>query len=115
MIGTFLGRELGKKIKNEIQSWNIHLILPVPLHQLKKAERGYNQSFYIAKGLSKELNIPVSSKILTRKKYTQSQTKMNFIERQQNIEKAFKVNNEKKIEGKNILVIDDVITTAVLQ
>ena len=111
LIGTFLGQELGKKIKKEIQNWNIHLILPVPLHQLKKAERGYNQSFYIAKGLSKELNIPVSSKILTRKKYTQSQTKMNFIERQQNIEKAFKVNNEKKIEGKNILVIDDVITT----
>jgi len=111
LIGTYLGQELGKKIKNEIQRWNIHMILPVPLHQLKKAERGYNQSFYIAKGLKKELNIPVGSKIIKRKKYTQSQTTMNLIERQKNIQEAFRLKNDKKIRGKNILLIDDVITT----
>jgi ComF family protein len=110
-IGTFLGRELGKKIKNEIQNWNIHLVLPVPLHHLKKAERGYNQSFYIARGLSRELNIPVGLRILKRKKYTQSQTKMNLTERQQNIDAAFRVKNGEKIKGKNVLLIDDVITT----
>jgi ComF family protein len=111
LIGIFLGRQLGKKIKNEVENLNINLIMPVPLHQLKKAERGYNQSVYIAKGLSKEINIPVSSGIIKRKKYTQSQTKMNLIERQKNIEEAFKVKNDKKIKGKNILLIDDVITT----
>jgi ComF family protein len=111
LIGTFLGHELGKKIKSEIQGWNINLILPVPLHQLKKAERGYNQSFYIAKGLSRELNIPIASRILRRKKYTQSQTKMNLIERQQNIDAAFRIKNREKIKGENILLIDDVITT----
>lgn len=110
-IGTFLGRELGNNIKNEIQNWNINLILPVPLHQLKKAERGYNQSFYIAKGLSKEMNIPLYLKIIKRKKYTQSQTAMNLIERQKNIQEAFKIKNEKRIKGKNLLLIDDVITT----
>ena len=110
LTGSFLGEVLGKKIKNELLSWNLNLILPIPLHQLKKAERGYNQSLYISKGLSKEINIPVGSGIITRK-YTQSQTTMNLLERQKNIEEAFKVKNKKKITGKNILLIDDVITT----
>jgi competence protein ComFC len=111
LTGSFLGELLGKKIKDELTAWNIHLILPIPLHQLKKAERGYNQSFYISKGLSKEINIPVVSGIIKRRKYTQSQTKMNILERQKNIEKAFKIKNKKKIIGKNILLVDDVITT----
>lgn len=111
LIGSFLGELLGTKIKNELENWNISLILPVPLHQLKKAERGYNQSFYISKGLSKKINIPAGSGIIKRKKYTQSQTKMNLLERKENMEKAFKVKSRKKITGKNILLIDDVITT----
>ena len=111
LTGAFLGKLLGKKIKKELLAWDINLILPVPLHQLKKAERGYNQSFYISKGLSGEVNIPIYSKIIRRIKYTQSQTRMNFLERQKNIEEAFKVKNKKKIKGKNILLIDDVITT----
>ena len=111
LTGSFLGEVLGKKIKNELLSWNLNLILPIPLHQLKKAERGYNQSFYISRGLSKEINIPVGSGIIKRRKYTQSQTTMNLLERQKNMEEAFKVKNKKKITGKNILLIDDVITT----
>jgi len=111
LAGSFLGELLGKKISKELLAWNINLILPIPLHQLKKAERGYNQSFYISKGLSKEAIIPAHSRIVKRKKYTQSQTKMNFLERQKNIEEAFKVTNKKKVTGKNILLIDDVITT----
>ncbi len=102
---------MGKKINKELLVWNINLILPIPLHQLKKAERGYNQSFYISKGLGKETNIPIGPEIIKRRKYTQSQTKMNFLERQKNIEEAFKVKNIKKVIGKNILLIDDVITT----
>jgi len=111
LIGSYFGKLLAMKIKNELLVWNINLILPIPLHQLKKAERGYNQSFYISKGLSKEINTPVGSRIIKRKKYTQSQTKLNFLERQKNMEEAFKVKNDKKVNGKNILLIDDVITT----
>jgi ComF family protein len=111
LYGLFLGDQLGKKIINEIHGWNINLISPIPLHHLKKAERGYNQSFYIAKGLSKEVNIPLECGIIKRKRYTQSQTAMNLTERQKNIEEAFKVKHTKKFKGKNILLVDDVITT----
>lgn len=111
LIGSFLGRELGKKIRDQIQNWNIDLILPVPLHQLKKAQRGYNQSFYIAKGLSRKINLPVTSGIIKRKKFTQSQTTMNLIERQKNIKGVFRIKSRKRIVGKNILLVDDIITT----
>lgn len=72
--GIKLGREIAKERISVILDWNINLIVPVPLHHLKKAERGYNQSFYLAKGLSKELNINYKDNVLKRRRYTESQT-----------------------------------------
>ncbi|MCW8803949.1 MAG: ComF family protein [Ignavibacteriaceae bacterium] len=108
-LGIFLGEILSEGIK--YLNWQIDLIIPVPIHHLKKAERGYNQSDYIAKGLSKSLNIPYSTKTLKRTKYTESQTMLHINERADNVANAFKVRNAKKINGKNILVVDDIITT----
>ena len=87
------------------------LIIPIPIHHLKKAERGYNQSDYLAKGLSKSLNIPYSINSIKRIKYTESQTKLKMKERALNVSKAFKVGQPKKVSGKNILIVDDVCTT----
>jgi ComF family protein len=109
--GTFLGKLIGKRLIKYIINWNIDLISPVPLHSLKKAERGYNQSLYISKGLSKELSIPFSNKTIKRKKFTKSQTRLNILEREKNVKGAFSTGNSKRIREKNILLIDDVITT----
>jgi ComF family protein len=106
-----LGFFLGDHLKQNIKYWNIDILIPVPLHSLKKAERGFNQSDYIAKGISKKLNIPVSVKTLKRIVYTESQTMMTLREREENISDAFKVKNKKKISNKNVLLVDDVITT----
>jgi ComF family protein len=108
-LGVFLGELLAEGIK--MKDLQIDLIIPVPIHHLKKAERGYNQSDFIAKGLSTILNVPYSSKSIKRIKYTESQTKLNMAERALNVTNAFKVRNVKKINGKNILVVDDVCTT----
>ena len=82
-----------------------------PLHHLKKAERGYNQSEFIVQGLSSKLKITFTTKVVKRTRYTESQTTFNQTEREKNISNAFKVRRKKKIVGKNILVVDDVITT----
>jgi competence protein ComFC len=111
LTGKILGEKVGNHIKDKVKEWKIDFIIPVPLHPLKKAERGYNQSFYISKGLSKSLNIPVKNHFIKRKRFTQSQTTMNFDERQKNISNAFKVRNCVGLKGKNILLVDDVITT----
>ncbi len=111
LIGKFWGEILADSLNNEINSWHIDYIVPVPLHRLKKIERGYNQSFYIAKGLSKKMDIELNNKVLKRVKYTRSQTKLNLEERKQNMKDAFIVKNKGQIKGKNILLIDDIITT----
>ena len=110
-IGTFLGEQLGKTLLNMAFDWKINIIIPIPLHQLKKAERGYNQSFYIAKGIGKILNTPVKQNLVKRKKFTQTQTTMNLKEREENMRDAFIIKNSNELLDKNILLIDDVITT----
>lgn len=111
LTGKFLGAVLSAHLLQRISEWEIDFIIPVPLHQLKKAERGYNQSLFIAKGLSKGLKIRLADKFIKRKRYTESQTKMNLNERQVNIGGAFKVKRKLNLSGKNILLVDDVITT----
>ncbi len=111
LAGVLLGRLLAESLEEKINSWKIDLIIPVPLHHLKKAERGYNQSEYIAKGISKRLGIRMQNNVIRRVRYTQSQTTMSLKEREQNIARAFKVKHKKAITGKNILLVDDIITT----
>lgn len=110
-IGKYLGDLVIYNLEPFIKNWDADLIIPVPLHKLKKAERGYNQSFYIAKQIAKKLNIDIDKKILKRNKYTLTQTKMNFMERKENVFNAFKVKKGNKINGKKIILVDDVITT----
>lgn len=111
LLGKFLGSLLAENYNGIITKWNINYIIPVPLHHLKKADRGYNQAFYIAKGLGKYVKIPVKNNYLKRKKFTQTQTKMNIAERELNVKNAFKIRNRNSVKGKNFLLIDDVITT----
>jgi len=110
-IGIYLGEQLGNILMNKTSEWEIDIIIPIPLHQLKKTERGYNQSFYIAKEVGRKLNTLVKRNIVKRKKFTQSQTTMNLAEREENIRNAFIIIDSNGISNKNILLIDDIITT----
>lgn len=111
LLGKYLGENLGKAISEAVNKWQIDVMIPVPLHHVKRAERGYNQSYYITKGLTKVLNIPVNQRIIKRKRFTQSQTQLDRKEREQNIKGAFALRRNSKINGKNILLVDDVVTT----
>ena len=109
LLGVFLGTLLGETITKSFAGQKIDLMVPIPLHHLKKAEREFNQSFYIAKGIHKITGIKVSTRLIKRKRYTESQTAMDIFEREENIRGAFI--STKKLKGENILIIDDVITT----
>jgi len=107
----YLGKLIGENLKEQIQNWNIDYISPVPLHSLRKAERGFNQSSYIAIGIGKRLNIRVKKNLLKRIRYTETQTNLTLKQREENISNAFKVKHKRLIEGKTFLLVDDVITT----
>ncbi len=107
----YLGKLIGENLKEQIQDWSIDYILPVPLHSLRKADRGFNQSKYIAIGMGKELGINVKNNIIRRIRHTETQTNLTLKEREENISKAFKAKQKRLIEGKTFLLVDDVITT----
>jgi len=88
-------------------------IISVPLHKERMKERGFNQSEEIARSLSEKLGIPLIEHGLLKTKKTLSQMDLDREKRLRNIAGAFVINPENKeaIEGKKIILIDDVYTT----
>ena len=84
-------------------------LLPVPLHSSRLRKRGFNQSIEIARVLSKKKDIPIEHKAVVRMRSTPPQTGLNAKQRSKNVKGAFTLVN--KIQGKHVLIIDDVVTT----
>jgi len=93
----------------ETEKWD--LIVPVPLHRLKKREREFNQSERLADRLSRATNIPVNSHLLERVEFTRTQTQLTKSQRMANVRSAFQMRPGKKLAGEKIIVLDDVLTT----
>lgn len=110
-VGVLLGRALGEELRETAWARGVDLIVPVPLHPKKEAVRGYNQSALFAKGLSEILSIPTDDKCLRRTRPTESQTRKTRAERIENVAGAFAVRHHAQLEGKHILLVDDVLTT----
>lgn len=89
----------------------IDLILFVPSHRKKEAMRGYNQAELLGKYMSTSLNKPLSRKNLVKVKHTKDQSGLNKLDRRLNLRETFKIFDKERIKGKNILLIDDIITT----
>lgn len=107
-----VGEILGKKCAEYLTGlqWEIDYIVPVPLGKKRQKERGYNQAALIAYPASLVSGIPYSSKCLIRSKETVTQVDFTSEQRKQNVREAFRA-DERFISGKNILVVDDIITT----
>lgn len=88
-------------------------LLAVPLHAKKLQQRGFNQAQIIADKLNKILEIPVLLNCITRNKETIAQEGLSIAKRRKNLSGAFSFNKQskQKITGKNIIIIDDVVTT----
>ncbi len=107
-LGYGLGRDFAKLIPlSDVKP--IDILLPVPLHPVKKRDRGYNQAQWIAKGISDVWKIPNKPNILKRVKFTQSQTTLSIEEREINMKNAIRVTTD--LSGQHIGIIDDVLTT----
>lgn len=110
-VGIKLGQLLGQRLVQNSLYQKIDVVIPVPLHPRKQQARGYNQSEYIAKGIAQELGISVDATSLVRIKFSQSQTKKNRYNRYENMADIFCCFNQQQLKGKNVLLVDDIITT----
>jgi ComF family protein len=110
-IGFFIGKQYGVELKSNPDFNTVNTIIPVPLHPEKLKKRGYNQSEYFAKGLAAIMNTEINTTVLVREKANESQTKKSRYERWKNVEFVFQLKTTTALEGKHILLVDDVITT----
>ncbi len=106
-----LGNLMGKALETSTSSptFRADLLVPVPLHQKRLRERGYNQSLLLARVLGCRWKIPVSSRFLVRIRPTLPQQGLKAAERRRNLRGAFQVRGS--LDGEKVLLIDDVMTT----
>jgi ComF family protein len=109
-VGLWMGKKLGLELLSSKRFNEIDYIVPVPLHPKKEFKRGYNQSELIAKGMESMSKWTVAS-LLKRKDNTTSQTRKGKYERWLNVGSSFYADPRFQLKGKNVLIVDDVITT----
>jgi len=110
-LGIWMGKVYGTEIVSSEWLNDIDVIVPIPLFKSKLKSRGYNQSEAFARGLGEVLQKEVDVTTLWRAKNTKTQTRKGRMERWHNVDEIFKVNFNSGIAGKNILLVDDVITS----
>ena len=110
-LGQYIAQIYASEIKDSGFFDDIDVIIPVPLSWLKHIRRGYNQSHYIAKGISHETGIPVIINAVRKTRNTSSQTNFDRMKRLENVDDAFTLVHPELLRGKHILLVDDVLTT----
>ncbi len=110
-IGVYVGKLLGHDLKEKGLMQQIEVVVPVPLHPKKQRIRGYNQSEQIAKGIAEAMQNKYSVNNLIRNTFTETQTKKSRYSRWLNVSGKFTVLHPEKLEGKSLLLVDDVLTT----
>jgi len=90
---------------------NIDLVVPVPMHKLKRLFRMYNHAHLLAAEIAKIINKPLHYDVLVKSKWTKSQTTLSGVKRGQNLGNSIKLRSAEMIKNKKVLLVDDVKTT----
>ncbi len=97
---------------NFLDMEDVDLIMPVPLHGSKLRERQFNQAHLLAKSLSHAFSKELKDSLLIKIKTVSAQFNLSRAERIKNVRDNFKVNNAEVLKDKNVLLVDDVLTTS---
>ena len=109
-IGNKLGELSGRELYISGFLNDIEYIVPVPMHFLKQAKRGYNQVDHIAKGIGKSSGIKVEQALkMTRRRETQ--TSLSRTQRLSNAQSLFETRTKINLNNKGVLLVDDICTT----
>jgi ComF family protein len=88
-----------------------HVLVPVPLHPKRRRERGFNQSWLLARALARPLGLRVAEDALARRQDTPPQTGLTAAQRRANVARAFVVRRRSAVAGRIVVLVDDVLTT----
>jgi len=92
---------------------DIELVVPVPIHRVKRNIRNYNPPQILAENIAKSISAKIISDVLIKTKWTKPQTSLTQAQRKQNLSGSVNINKKYNIKGKIILLVDDVRTTGV--
>lgn len=107
-VAEVLAEPLIKILQKE--KWDFDLIIPIPMSRSHLRQRGYNQAHAIARPIALRLDKPIDSRSVTRVRETSSQVDLSPHERYANLKDAFSA-NPAKLNGRKVLLVDDVATT----
>lgn len=110
--GVVWGRWLAEGFSGEMRpDPNQYVLVPIPLHWRKKWVRGYNQSYFIAKGVSMVWGLPMSNGLLKRYHHGKSLTTMNRQQRQNALNSVFSIRVGASPPKQKVILVDDVLTS----
>ena len=110
-LGQYFATAFAKELVSHGIFSDIDIIIPVPIHRKKEIKRGYNQSEHIARGFADILKVPMLTDIIIAIKEHETQTHKGIVERWQNTQGIFAAQNAESLQGKHVLIVDDVVTT----
>ena len=87
------------------------VLVPVPLHRRRLRQRGYNQALLLARVLGRRRGLPVAPRALRRTHATRPQPGLTAAERRRNLDGVFEVRRPRAVEGRRVVLVDDVLTT----
>lgn len=112
-LGILMGRLMGRELEGSGMFGDADFILPMPITWRRRWHRGFNQTEYIARGISEVTGIPVRTDLLLRRRHTESQTHFAYHERIHKVDGAFGLapGAEEQLCGRSIILLDDVVTS----
>jgi len=110
-LGKPLGRLMALGCREFLDGCRFDLIVPVPLHPKRLRWRAFNQSLLLAREIGRAYRVPADPFVLRRDRPTPPQTQLPEDERRRNVRGVFSLNPDRPVEGKSILLVDDVYTS----
>jgi ComF family protein len=110
-VALHLGRQMGQMLLQSAWLYEIDCIVPVPLYAARERQRGYNQAALLANGIAGVVQKPLLPHVLERSMQVSSQTRKNRTDRWANVSRVFTVKKPGELQGRHVLLVDDVITT----
>ena len=110
-LGKYMGQLMAQSMLESGMYNDIDILVPLPLNKKKMRIRGYNQSMLLCEGMAEVLQKPVETVAVLRNRFTETQTHKTRLERLDNVDQVFGINDGHLLENKHALLVDDVITT----